>query len=448
MKKSLLIIAIAVLSLGTKAQVTPSPFWTNQNSNFSITSAGIRYMHVVNPNVVWAVGYNGTVATANFNEFTRTINGGANYVSGPIYSSTVTYFPASIEALNADTAWVTAYLTAGNMGAIHQTTNGGVTWTNMTPVGMYTNSASFANITTFFTPLVGITMGDPVGGDFEIHRTTNGGMTWTKVPGANIPAPLGGEYGLTDVYTRFGANDVWFGTNLGRVYHSNDQGQTWTVGSIGATPYVNDIAFRDAMNGIVMTNSNTAYTTSNGGSTWTQIPSIDPNMGLNSICAIPGTSWYASCGAGTGNNVISYSTDDGATWNSWGGMNVQYLHIEFVDNTTGYAGGFSDFTTVGLDGMFKYNGAVLGINSNSTPLANNDVYPNPSSGLVTINLAPSKHGAIITVIDAMGKTVYTENVKNGSFEKYSLNLEGFAKGIYSVNISRPTGVETKKIIIQ
>ena len=140
MRKSLLIIALAVFTINASAQVVPSPFWTNQSSNFSIVSAGIRYMHVVDPNVVWAVGYNGTSAASNFNEFTRTINGGTSYVSGLIYPTTATYFPASIEAINADTAWVTAYLTAGNMGAIHQTTNGGVSWTNMTPANMFTNS--------------------------------------------------------------------------------------------------------------------------------------------------------------------------------------------------------------------------------------------------------------------------------------------------------------------
>lgn len=448
MKKSLLFIAFAVFSIGLTAQPVPSPFWTNQNSNFSIVSAGIRYMHVVNPNVVWAVGYNGTSASSNFDEFTRTINGGTSYASGPIYGNTTSFFPASIEAISQDTAWITSYLVAGNMGAIHQTTNGGVTWTNMTPANMFTNSASFGDWTAFCTPQIGITCGDPVGGEYEIHRTNDGGMTWTLVAGANIPNPLGGEYALTDVFAKFGPNDVWFGTNLGRIFHSNDQGQTWTVGSIGATPYINDLAFRDAMNGLAITSATTAYSTNNGGATWTQISPLDPNMGLNSICPIPGTTWYASCGAGTGNNVISYSTDDGVTWTTWGGMNVQYLQIEFVNNVDGYAGGFSDPFAPTIDGMFRYNGAVLGINSNSTPLANNDVYPNPSSGLVTISLAPSKAGASITVVDAMGKIVFSDNVKNSAFEKYSLNLEGFAKGIYSVNITRPTGIETKKIVIQ
>ena len=58
MKKTLLTIFTAVLSLSAFAQ--PSPSWTMQNSNFPNTSAGIRYMDAVNPNVVWAIGYDGT----------------------------------------------------------------------------------------------------------------------------------------------------------------------------------------------------------------------------------------------------------------------------------------------------------------------------------------------------------------------------------------------------
>jgi len=450
MKKTLLFGALTALSMGAFAQITPSPFWTNQNSNFPNVSVGIRYMDVVSPSAVWCVGYDGTAPNRNTNEFQRTTNSGTTYTAGLIYPDTITYHPSSIEGIDANTAWVVSYLnTTGNKGAIHTTTNGGVTWTNKTPVNMFTSNTSFGNITCFFTPSVGIVMGDPVAGEYEIHRTTDGGNTWTAIAGSVIPNPSGsGEFGLTDVFTKYGTSDVWFGTNLGRVYHSSDAGLTWSVASIGATPYVNDIAFRDAMNGILLTNAGTAYRTNNGGASWTQITPIDPNMGKNSISAIPGTNLFASCGAGTGNNVISYSSDDGATWTSWGGANVQYLEIEFFNNMDGYAGGFSDPMNAGVDGMFKYSGVALGVNNAFIPYATLEMYPNPSTGLVTLDLAPSKAGATINVIDVTGKIVHSENVKNGSFEKYTLNLSDLAKGIYSINVIRPTGTETSKVIIQ
>jgi hypothetical protein len=76
------------------------------------------------------------------------------------------------------------------------------------------------------------------------------------------------------------------------------------------------------------------------------------------------------------------------------------------------------------------------------------MYPNPSSGIITINLLPAKEGSTISVIDAMGKVVYTENVRTSSFERHTLNLEHLSKGIYSVNIVKAGEVATQKIIIQ
>ena len=454
MKKSLLILAASLLTLGASAQITYSTFWPTQNSNFSITSAGIKYMDVVNTNVVWAVGDDGTKPNANFNEFTMTNNAGTTYTSGLMFPDTMTYHPASIEGIDATTAWVTSYLnTTGDKGAIHKTTNGGVTWVNVTPAYMYTvGGTSFADFTCFLTPTVGITLGDPAPAtDFEIYRTTNGGTTWTLVPGANIPNATSGEYGLTDSYTKLGTSDIWFGTNKGRIYHSGDAGQTWSVSATGATADVVSLAFSTPMVGIVYAYTGTtfgAYRTTNGGVTWAAITPLDPNMGKNDITAVPGTALFASCGAASTNTVISYSADNGATWTNWGGNGVQYLEIEFVSNTVGYAGGFSDPGTASLLGMFKYSGVPLGVNSVGVPVATLEMYPNPSNGLITLNLTSSKEGAVINVMDAMGKVVYSENVKNASFEKHTLNLEHLAKGIYSVNIVKAGETATQKIIIQ
>lgn len=464
MKKSLLTILTAAMSFGALAQTTSSSWATIQNTSFTVAAAGIRFLDAVDPNNIWAVGYDGFAPNANYNWFTLSNNGGNTFTSGEIFpGDTNTYVLSNLEGVDATTAWVASYMKAGqNMGAIHQTTNSGATWTNMTPAGAYTNAASFANVVCFNTPSVGITMGDPVtsGGDFELWRTTDGGATWTKIPAANIPNSISGEYGLVNIYTKYGANDIWFGTNKNRVYHSNDAGQTWSVSAamtstIGAALGVNDLAFTDAMNGMATvyfgptgSGTLTLWTTNNGGSTWTKIPSVDPNFGLNDMCAIAGTSWYASAGAGTTNQVISYSFDNGLTWNSWGGSGIQYLTIDFVDNTNGWAGSFSSQTTIGQEGMFKFSGAPLGVQNNAAiPLAFN-MYPNPSNGIVTISMPPSKEGAVITVVNSVGQVVLTETYKNAGFEKHTLNLQGFAKGIYSINIAKGNEMSTQNVVIQ
>lgn len=461
MKKTLLSLAAAALSVGAFAQAIPSPFWNIiQNGNFNGTTpyAGVRFIDAVSSNDVWAIGYNGLAPNENYNWFSRTTNGGTTWTGGNVYADTNTYVMANLDAIDANTAWVSAYMkSTQNKGAAHQTTNGGTTWTNMTPAGGYTNNASFMNVVCFVTPSVGIIQGDPIGSplEYEIYRTTDGGTSWTKVPGANIPNPLNpSEYGLVNVYTKHGANDIWFGTNNGRVYHSNDGGLNWTVGTItGAVVGVNELAFTDPNNGLAYAYSGTTtspvlglYRTTDGGATWTQVTPLDPNMGLNDVVAITGTSWFASAGAGTGNQIISYSTDHGATWNSWGGSNIQYLNLDFADNINAWAGSFAD--NLGVGGIFKFSGAPLGLNEVANAPRAFEVYPNPTSGKVKINLPVAKQGCDINVINVLGQVVRTAKasaVTTG--ETLTLDLSDLQKGVYFVNIVVGAEKHTQKIIV-
>jgi hypothetical protein len=383
MKKTLLSISgIAAAILGF-AQQTPSPSWTiTQNSNFPIPSAGIRYMDAVDPNSVWATGYDGTAGNTNraYCWVTRTNNGGATWTTSPVWPSTVTpvigdtstYVISSIEGINSSTAWVAAYkkINGGSQGGVFKTTDGGSTWLNMTSASMFTNAASFCNWVAFFTPSVGVCDGDPnssTGNEHELWRTTDGGNTWSAVAGANIPNPVSGEYALTNVYEKFGSTNLWFGTNKGRIYRSSDAGVTWNVTTLNASNSIGDIAFYDANNGLAVTYAaspstvSTVYSTTDGGATWNLLPNSanDPNYGRNDICAIPGTCWFASCGAGNGNTILSFSMDNGATWNSWGSTGIQYLAIDFVNPSTGWAGSFSDPSNAALNGFYKYNGGSL-----------------------------------------------------------------------------------------
>lgn len=380
MKKSLLSLFTVALSLSAFAQ--PSTSWTMQNSNFLNTSTGIRYMDAINPNVVWAIGYDGTAPNRATNYFTRTTNGGSTWNPGFVWPDTNSFIPSNIEGIDANTAWVSAYVKpTQNKGGVFKTTNGGLTWVNMNAVGMFTNSAAFVDFVAFTSPSLGIALGDPVAGEFEIWRTTDAGGNWSKVPGANIPNPLSAsEYGLTNIYTKLG-NHIWFGTNENRVYHSADDGATWSVApqftsSIGAATGVTDIAFRDANNGLALAyfgaGNSTLWQTTNGGATWTNIP-IAANFGLNDMCAVPGTNVYASVGAGTANTLLSYSTNDGASWTDWGSVGIQYLTVDFVDGANGWAGAFSDPTTASFDGMWKYTDIPL--SSLAAPVAQYQMPP-------------------------------------------------------------------------
>ena len=366
MKKHLLTI-IAALSVSAVVAQVPSPSLNiNQDAIFpnpaSVTFPGIKFLDAVDQNVVWTIGQDLAAPQRNYNWWSRSINGGSSFAGGNVFPDTNTYIIANMEGIDANTAWVSSFMKAtSSQGAIHRTTNAGANWVNMTATGMYTNAAAFCNIVSFLTPSVGITMGDPVNGEYEIWRTTDGGLTWGQIPGANIPNPLtAGEYGIVNLYYKLGTSNLWFGTNQGRMYRTTDAGQTWSVSVVGAsTATLIEIAFSSPMNGVCTLINNNAWelwNTTNGGATWSQISTISANFGYADLGSIPGTGMLVSVGVGGGNEIISSSSDNGVTWNDWGSTGIPYTTVDFVSNTTGWAGSL-DFQT--FSNMWKYSGAAI-----------------------------------------------------------------------------------------
>lgn len=364
MKKQLLSI-FAALSVGVTMAQVPSPSLNiNQDAIFpnpaAVTNPGIKFLDAVDANVVWTIGYDAAAPRRNYNWYSRSINGGTNFSGGNVYNDTNTYVISNMEGVDANTAWVAAFMKGSqSMGAIHRTTNGGANWVNMTATGMFANASSFANIISFFTPSVGITMGDPINNEFEIWRTTDGGLSWTQVPGANIDNPLSnGEYGIVDLYYRLGSNNLWFGTNQGRMYRTTNAGLTWSASVVGpSSSTLTEIAFSSANNGICTLVNNNAlelWNTNDGGATWTQITNVSPNFGRNDFCGVPGTGALVS--VDNQNMIVSSSTDNGLTWTDWGSTGIGYVTCDFVNATTGWVGGY-DFQT--FSNLWKYSGAAL-----------------------------------------------------------------------------------------
>jgi hypothetical protein len=453
MKKSLLTILSLAVGTTVVAQQTPSPSWTiSQNASFSITSAGIRFMDAVDASTVWLVGYDGTAPALNYNWWSKTTNGGTSYTSGNILPDTNTYVLANLEGIDGNTAWVSSYEKAGgNKGSVFKTINGGANWVNMNSAAMYTNTASFLNIVSFLTPSIGITMGDPnagAGNEFEIWRTTNAGTTWSAVPGANIPNPLAGEFGIVNRYCKQGTSNYWFGTNKNRMFRSTDAGITWSVTALtstvggGAALGMNDMAFTNANYGLASAYYGPAgsgtlvlYNTTDGGATWNEIPAVDPNFGRNDFCPIPGTSWYASAGAGAGNNIISFSSDNGVNWNSWGGANIQYLTVDFVSSSVGWAGSFSSPTLVTQDGVYKYNGANL-----FQPVAANAVFSMTTTGCTSVAINVNNTSAGAPVPNYTWSSSPAAGISNTAAVNPSITFT--SAGVYTISLAANNGSAT------
>ncbi len=353
MKKLFTLIALVAISYTSMAQ------WLPQASGFTAASRGIKYLHAVDDQVVWATAYDGSGGTAVIQEFTRTVNGGELWVPGVVNNATGLEF-AMIFGIDANTAYAAMYKTSGtNPQGIYITTNGGATWSHQA-TALFNNAASFTNVVHFFDANNGFAQGDPIGGEFELYTTTNGGTTWTAVPGANIPNPVSGEWGIVGYYSAVGDN-IWFGTNKGRVFRSSDKGLTWDVSttSLGAT-FV-DVEFANELHGLAQdkgaSSTGTFAETFDGGVTWANISASGPTLS-NDFTYVPGTEMtFVATGAATGATGVAFTYDGGHNWEYFPDTEAtQFLATDFVDTETGWAGGFSVSPTEG--GMYKFNGSL------------------------------------------------------------------------------------------
>ncbi len=444
MRKILLLVSSAFLfgSSALKAQT-----WIEQNSNFTNTSEGVLDISVVDDNTCWALGYDGTGTGIDFIDFAHTNDGGTTFNIGTVGTDTTFQF-SNISAISYDTAWVAMFNHVATLGGgIWHTTDGGTTWTQQ-GVGTIFNASSFPDVVHFWNATDGVAIGDPNNGYFEIYTTTDGGTTWTRTPQANIPANLSAEAGITNWYDTYGDN-VWFYTSKGRVYHSPDKGTTWTVGTVHTlttTQYMN-LKFYDANNGIANVASTGgvfvgAYRTSDGGATWTAYTPTG-NFWTSDLVIVPNTGIAVSTGAATGFTGSSFSEDTGTTWYDID-SGTQHTALGASSFNGMWSGGFSAGFQSG--GIFKYDGFPLAVHEIAVDLKSYNLYPNPTSGIVTLNMKSKVQS--VQVIDAMGKIVYAEKFSATNIAKKSFDFSSLAKGIYSLVLTSATERTQEKLVIQ
>lgn len=437
MKKVLLSV------LGLSAAFMSAQTWTTQNTNFPATSTGITKVQAVNSSLAWAFGYDGSGGGANLQVFTKTTNGGTTWTPGTFSIGLSSLLISDLTAVDASTAWVMAVNTSGGANdGIWKTTDGGTVWTKQT-TATFSNAASFPNLVHFFDANNGVAQGDPLSGVFEIYTTSNGGTTWTRVPAANIPAAPN-EFGYVHLAKVVG-NTIWFGTDLGRIFRSNDRGLTWAVsqspvidfGGVTTAGKSGDFTMKDANTGWAIDQDGILYSTTDAAN-WEPVASSGTVYG-GDICFVPGTantlistgiSTTASMGYGS-----SISTDGGLTWTVIDDT-VQYGATAAYDASTVYAGGFNGATS---GGMFKLSPLMATVNPK---LAANKVvaYPNPTKGQV--NLESKSSIKSIELMDMSGKLVKTF----GSITQ--LDLTGMKSGMYILNVTLADGQKTSTKLIK
>ena len=164
---SILTVLIYAGSYSQKVQLLT----THQSTSF-------RGISVVNDNLIWVSGNNGTIG--------RSSNGGQTWVWFTIKGFEKRDF-RDIEAFSFSTVIVMA---VAEPAVILKTIDAGNTWKVV-----YENKTTgmFLDAMEFWNEESGIVIGDPIKGRFFISRTFDGGATWTDLPFDKLPAADSGE---------------------------------------------------------------------------------------------------------------------------------------------------------------------------------------------------------------------------------------------------------------
>jgi hypothetical protein len=189
--------------------------------------------------------------------------------------------------------------------------------------------------------------------------------------------------------------------------------------------------------------------TTNGGSSWTALPTNSSYFYINDIDGIPGVAGkFVSVGIDMGGNNYgsSYTEDHGASWiNIDNG--VQYISCRFKDDNTGWAGGFN--TTAGVNGVYKWQNNSTG-NHESVRLPENPVlYPNPANEMLYISMdGVQKKNLTVTIYDILGNAVYNDSFFNLQKNiNLNINCSELNNGVYIAVITADGNKTTHKFIV-
>lgn len=421
-----------------------SPNWTAQSLNWGAASVGIGDVSIVDANVAWAIGYDGSGGKAAIVSVAKTIDGGATWTVTDL--TTVGFSPdadpANIDAISEDVAFIMAY--GNSSGATFwKTTDGGASWNQVEL--LFGATTSFANGVSFFDDnLHGFAHGDHDDADkFELYYTTDGGESWTECE-TRPDVVDNGEYSFNgpNQMTIFGST-AYIVTNFGRVLKSTDYGVNWDMttdfqptgsaySSVKIFAASADILFARAGTGTGASFAwNDWYRSTDGGATWATFTPTGP-MHNSDMCAVPGSAnTLISTGAATDDYGVSKSTDAGVTWVEVPFQagdpleTMQALSCEYLSEDMGYVGQF--------DYIFRYDSPTA---INTVDSKEVKVFPNPTEGVLYLNTK----SANVTVTNVMGKVVAKfENVN-------TIDLSNNAKGLYFVNVSS-NGVNTSAKVI-
>ena len=420
MRKNLLVILFIIGFTKLSAQAT----WDLQSTIFPANYTAVTGISTIDDNNVWAYSNNTTTYRIGLS---KTINGSTWNSAGELpYNSelSLTAFEAQ-SAMNASALLVNTI--DFSSGLLVKTINGGATWTTGT------TTATFPDFIHFFDANNGVIICDSSPTSYVIYKTTDGGTNWNLVNMANLPTFVSDEYFFTNSY-KYYQNTMWFTTNKGRFFKTNNQGTSWvaaqspyTTTNLGTATSLNiDFSLVDANTAYIVNGIGQISKTVNGGLAWSNLGNTS-NTGAQSICKITNSNVLVS----NGTTNSKYSTDDGLTWTIIDNTFKREIKSTSLNSTW----------TRGSNNLYKLNASTLKTND----LSKFDIkeklslFPNPSSS--SISISTTNNIKTINIIDILGKKT---NISN--FENNKIDVSSLQNGVYFIEITTEKGSYKQKFI--
>lgn len=353
------------------------------------------------------------------------------------------------------------HVVAGYSNGFAVTTTGVTGFANVNPSGWSTGNMNPAVMDIIFvntSTVLAVTGGDNnnASGKGNIWRSTDGGATWTTV------TPSGFSCGNTLAKgTLGGSNVIYCGTGLsgsmadpGTLWKSTDDGATWTMVSYGPTATNNpgvtqlpiyDIAVdpRGTDTLYLACGSNLDYAfvkSTDGGSTFTNINASGEGA-FTSVCI--NQTYPDSVYTAIRRDILVYDAANDSTMYIYRGLPGELVpDLAFGSVLAGTSMGF-----------FKVEAAPLnttGLNNVTRLEANQlEIYPNPVQDMATFSFKLGKASAVsLKVFDLMGNLVWTAPVSNGNAEtqKVTMNTENLSSGTYCARLMTADGTIVRRFI--
>ena len=333
-------------------------FWTNSQPQAN----ELKWVKIVDATHYYAIGGKGTFMRSSDAGDSWLINTQAGQPE-PFFGSGGTTDLYSAWFFNANTG-----LVGGNSsddfgpGKIKRTTDGGETFSSI-GIG---NAPGFSRINDFYflDENTGYLCGNE---NVSARKTTNGGLNWTSLP--NLPI-----YTYTCVYA-YDVNNIILGTSFDSgsriIVRTTNGGASWTVITLPGTTQVeiNDIEFQNANTGFIAGYSSYFAYTTNGGANWIQAIFPNNEMGLYGLKII-GSNVYT---LGSYNSYY-YTSNLGVTWDSVNFNDPSNLNQPYTTEVYSFDINGSDAIVVGLQGKVNVSNDGGGTWRNKNYSVGNNTY--------------------------------------------------------------------------